>query len=57
MDNLSEDEVVGPDEGTKSRKILMTMSQFNDFVNGGKEGRNDSDESDGEIGDDDFETF
>ncbi len=57
MDNLSEDEVVGPDEGTKSRKILMTMSQFNDFVNGGTEGRNDSDKSDGEIGDDDFETF
>ncbi len=35
MDNLAADEVVGPDEGTKPRKILMTPSQFEDFLSSG----------------------
>ncbi|MCR5521947.1 MAG: DNA translocase FtsK [Lachnospiraceae bacterium] len=35
MDNLAMDEVVGPDEGTKARKILMTSAQFNDFLSSG----------------------
>ena len=32
MDNLAEDGVVGPEEGTKPRKILMTMDQFDEFM-------------------------
>ena len=32
MDQLSEAGVVGPEEGTKPRKILMTEEQFEDYV-------------------------
>ena len=32
MDQLSEDGVVGPEEGTKPRKILMTLEEFEKFV-------------------------
>ncbi|MCR5367606.1 DNA translocase FtsK [Eubacterium sp.] len=32
MDQLSEAGVVGPEEGTKPRKILMTMDQFDDYI-------------------------
>ena len=32
MDQLSEDGVVGPEEGTKPRKILMTLEEFERFV-------------------------
>ncbi len=32
MDQLAEAGVVGPEEGTKPRKILMTMEEFNDYV-------------------------
>ncbi|SEF41298.1 DNA segregation ATPase FtsK/SpoIIIE [Eubacterium ruminantium] len=32
MDQLAEAGVVGPEEGTKPRKILMTMDQFDDFM-------------------------
>ena len=28
MDQLEEFEVVGPEEGTKPRKVLMTMTEF-----------------------------
>ena len=35
MDKLAEDEVVGPEEGTKPRRILMTLEQFEAFLNGG----------------------
>ena len=33
MDQLSDAGVVGPEEGTKPRQILMNMSQFDDCVN------------------------
>ena len=33
MDQLSDAGVVGPEEGTKPRQILMNMSQFDDYVN------------------------
>ena len=33
MDALSEDGVVGPDEGTKPRTILMTQEEFEAFIN------------------------
>lgn len=33
MDALSEAGVVGPDEGTKPRAILMTPEQFEDYIN------------------------
>lgn len=32
MDQLAEAGVVGPEEGTKPRKILMSMEQFEDYV-------------------------
>lgn len=32
MDQLSDEGVVGPEEGTKPRKILMTMEQFNQML-------------------------
>ena len=32
MDQLSEAEVVGPEEGTKPRKVLMTEEEFENFV-------------------------
>lgn len=32
MDQLSEDGVVGPEEGTKPRKILMSLEEFEKFV-------------------------
>ncbi|MCR5330724.1 MAG: DNA translocase FtsK [Lachnospiraceae bacterium] len=34
MDQLAEDGVVGPEEGTKPRRILMTMEQFEAFLAG-----------------------
>lgn len=33
MDQLAEAGVVGPEEGTKPRKILMTMEEFNNYLN------------------------
>ena len=32
MDNLAEDGVVGPEEGTKPRKILMTLEEFEAYL-------------------------
>ena len=32
MDNLAEDGVVGPEEGTKPRKILMTLEEFENYL-------------------------
>ncbi len=32
MDQLAEAGVVGPEEGTKPRKVLMTMEEFNDYL-------------------------
>ena len=32
MDQLSDAGVVGPEEGTKPRKVLMTMEEFENFV-------------------------
>ena len=32
MDQLSDAGVVGPDEGTKPRKVLMTEAEFETFV-------------------------
>ena len=32
MDQLAEDGVVGPEEGTKPRRILMTIPEFEKFV-------------------------
>ena len=32
MDQLSEAGVVGPDEGTKPRKVLMTEEQFENYL-------------------------
>ena len=32
MDQLSEAGVVGPEEGTKPRKVLMSMEEFENFV-------------------------
>ena len=32
MDQLEEAGVVGPEEGTKARKILMTLSEFEEYV-------------------------
>lgn len=36
MDQLCDAGVVGPEEGTKPRKILMTMEEFEAFLNGEK---------------------
>lgn len=36
MDQLADAGVVGPEEGTKPRKILMTMEEFEAFLNEGK---------------------
>ena len=33
MDQLAEVGVVGPEEGTKARKILMTPEEFEDYLN------------------------
>ena len=33
MDQLAEVGVVGAEEGTKARKILMTPEEFDDFLN------------------------
>ncbi|MGN0375368.1 MAG: DNA translocase FtsK 4TM domain-containing protein [Butyrivibrio sp.] len=33
MDQLAEAGVVGPEEGTKPRKVLMTMDEFNNYLN------------------------
>ena len=38
MDQLAEAGVVGPEEGTKPRKILMTKEEFEAFLNEGSEG-------------------
>ena len=32
MDQLSADRVIGPEEGTKPRKVLMTMAQLDKFI-------------------------
>ena len=32
MDSLAEDGVVGPEEGTKPRKILMTLEEFENYL-------------------------
>lgn len=37
MDQLSEAGVVGPEEGTKPRMILMSMEQFEQYLEGGDE--------------------
>lgn len=34
MDSLAEDGVVGPEEGTKPRRIMMNLKQFEAFLNG-----------------------
>ena len=36
MDQLTAAGVVGPEEGTKPRKILMTMEEFEDQIAGGQ---------------------
>ncbi|MBP3569508.1 MAG: DNA translocase FtsK 4TM domain-containing protein [Lachnospiraceae bacterium] len=36
MDQLSDAGVVGPEEGTKPRKILMTMEEFENYLTGGE---------------------
>ena len=35
MDQLADAGVVGPEEGTKARTILMTKEQFEAFLSGG----------------------
>ena len=32
MDQLAEEGIVGPEEGTKPRKILMTLPEFDSYV-------------------------
>ena len=32
MDQLADAGVVGPEEGTKPRKILMSMEEFEDYI-------------------------
>ncbi|MBR3483443.1 MAG: hypothetical protein IKH42_02105, partial [Lachnospiraceae bacterium] len=32
MDSLAEDGVVGPEEGTKPRKILMSLEEFEAYL-------------------------
>ena len=49
MDDLASDEVVGPDEGTKPRKILMNLTQFNAFLG---QGSGETGESEPESGSD-----
>ena len=34
MDQLAEVGVVGPEEGTKARKILMTPEEFENYLSG-----------------------
>ena len=36
MDQLSDAGVVGPEEGTKPRKILMSMEEFENYLSGGQ---------------------
>ena len=38
MDQLAEAQVVGPEEGTKPRKVLMTKEEFEEYLGTGKEG-------------------
>ena len=38
MDQLSDAGVVGPEEGTKPRKVLMTKEEFEAYLNGGTTG-------------------
>lgn len=33
MDQLCDAGVVGPEEGTKPRKVLMSMEEFNEMLN------------------------
>ena len=37
MDQLCDAGVVGEEEGTKPRKVLMTKAEFDAYVNGGEE--------------------
>ena len=36
MDQLAEAQVVGPEEGTKPRKVLMTKEEFEEYLGTGK---------------------
>ncbi len=47
MDDLASDEVVGPDEGTKPRKILMNLTQFNAFLGKGSGETGESEQGSG----------
>ena len=38
MDQLAEAQVVGPEEGTKPRKVLMTKEEFEEYLGTGKIG-------------------
>ncbi len=44
MDQLAEEGVVGPEEGTKPRKILMTLPEFDAYIAGGGENDEGSEE-------------
>lgn len=44
MDQLTEAGVVGPEEGTKPRKLLMTKEQFGQYINGEREVEEDGGE-------------
>ena len=44
MDQLFEAGVVGPEEGTKPRKVLMTSEEFEQYTNQQSGRRNSEDE-------------
>lgn len=48
MDQLADEGVVGPEEGTKPRRILMTLAQFNAYVSGDAPDINETDGVSGE---------
>ncbi len=53
MDNLASDDVVGPEEGTKPRRIIMNLTQFEQFLLSGSSGAaSDEEESAGQDNDD-----
>ncbi len=48
MDQLAEEGVVGPEEGTKPRRILMTLQQFEDHLHG-EDSAAEAPEEDGQV--------
>ena len=57
MDNLASDDVVGPEEGTKPRRIIMNLTQFEQFLLSGSSGAASGDGETEGADDDGFESI